>query len=204
MITVELRRHSIRGEEKGLTPFGIQLAKDARRSLAPQYALVLSSPKKRCRQTVEAFGFRRYLIEPRLGTLDYGAFDDFSKSIEKVRRKKKLAWIEAAFLVKDALPALRETGREVLKTVQDIAHFLKDGERALAVTHGDLPELAALMAFDDFDFKRLGRPLSFCEGVALAFDGEKLVRADILRLAGPSAKPSAAQAPVPAREAAAV
>ena len=63
MKTVEFRRHSIRGEAKDLSPYGIQLAREAKRSLAEAYALVLTSPKRRCRQTVEAFGFRRYLVE---------------------------------------------------------------------------------------------------------------------------------------------
>lgn len=197
MKTVELRRHSIRGETRDLSPYGQQLAREAKRSLMDAYALVLTSPKKRCRQTVEAFGFRRYLVEERLGPLDYGPFEDSEKAIRKLRRKKQLSWIEAAFRVPEAGPALREASKGVLRTVSDIAAFLKDGETALAVTHGDVPELAALGAADSFDLKRLGRPLSFCEGVALRFEGEKLVRADILRLAHPAARTRAPEETAP-------
>jgi len=195
MKTVEFRRHSIRGEAKDLSPYGLQLAREARRSLQESYALVLSSPKKSCRQTLEAFGFRRFLIETRLGPLDYGPFDDFEKAIRKTRRKKQLSWIEAAFRVPEALQALRDASRLAARTASDIASFLKDGESALAVTHSDVPELAALSVGPAFDLKQLGRPLSFCEGVALRFEGDKLVRADVLRLAHPAAKQ---RAPEPA------
>lgn len=194
MKTVELRRHSIRGDAKDLSPYGIQLAREGKRSLAHTYALVLSGPKRRCRQTTEAFGFRRYLVEQRLGPLDYAPFEGLEKEIRRVRRKKRLSWIEAAFKVPEAAGALREASKALVKTVSDIASFLQDAEAALAVTHGDVPELAALAAFPDFDLKYLGRPLSFCEGVALRFDGDKLVRADVLRLAPPA---GAARAPEP-------
>ena len=194
MKTVELRRHSIRGESKDLSPYGLQLAREARRGLQEAYALVLSSPKTRCRQTVEAFGFRRYLIEERLGPLDYAPFDDFEKAIRKMRRKKQLSWIEAAFRIPEASPELREAGKAVVKTAADIAAFLHDGETALAVTHGDIPELAALTVAPSFELKHLGRPLSFCEGVALRFEGDKLVNANVLRLAHPAARERAPEA----------
>jgi broad specificity phosphatase PhoE len=197
MKTVEIRRHSIRGEGKALSPFGLQLAREARSSLAGQYTLVVSGPKRRCRETVEAFGFKRYLIEGRLSPLDYRPFREFEKRIEKTRRKRKLSWIEAAFKVPETVPLLREAAKEALKTVGDIASFLGEDERALAVTHGDFPELAALLAFPSFDLKHLGRPLSFCEGVALRFEGEKLVLADVLRLAAPPAVRVPAPRPEP-------
>jgi broad specificity phosphatase PhoE len=192
MKTVELRRHSIRGEGKDLSPFGIQLARDARRSLAENYDLILTSPKRRCRQTLEALGFRRWLVEPRLGPLDYSGFEDLEKRIAKVRKKKKVSWLEAAFQVKEAPAALREAAKGILKTAADIASFLPEGGRALAVTHSDVPELSALAAFPTFDLRHLGRPFSFCEGVALRFDGERLAGAEVLRLGargGPAPAP---------------
>jgi broad specificity phosphatase PhoE len=190
-----LHRHSIRGEGKDLSPYGLQLAREARRSLQEDYALVLTSAKRRCRQTLEAFGYRRYMIEARLAPMDYAPFAAFEKAIRKLRRKKQLSWIEAAFRMPEAAPALREAAKTAVKVAADIASFLKDGETALVVTHGDVPELAALTVAPSFELKHLGRPLSFCEGVALRFEGDKLVNANVLRLAHPAAKARAPESP---------
>ncbi len=183
MKIIELRRHSVRGGGKGLTPHGIQLARSARKTLNPPYRLVLSSPKRRCVETARAFGFKRVLIDPRLGPLDYSLFDKLEPRIKQLRKKKPgLSWIEAAFRVQGARGLFKDAAKNFLETAADIAYFLKDDERAAVFMHGDVLEAAALLGYPRYDLKALGRPFNPCEGVELLFDGERLAGARPIRL----------------------
>lgn len=56
-------RHSKRGDGKGWSEEGRELARRARALLAPHYDSCFSSPKERARETIEALGFERYEID---------------------------------------------------------------------------------------------------------------------------------------------
>ena len=183
MKTIELRRHSVRGAGKGLTPHGYQLAKAARKTLTPPYRLILSSPKARCVETAEAFGFKHSLHDPRLGPLDYEAFEELEPYIKKMRKKKPgLSWIEAAFRIQGAASIFKSQAKVFLNSLADIAHFMAEGDRALAVTHADVIEAVALLGFPRYDLAALGKPFNPCEGVEFGFENGRLAQVRPIRL----------------------
>ena len=63
-----------------------------------------------------------------------------------------------------------------------VAESLADGQSALLLTHGGLIEAGAVGVLPDADHKAWGSYCGYCEGVRVAFDGEKFVSAEILRV----------------------
>jgi broad specificity phosphatase PhoE len=171
--TIELRRNSIREAGKGLSDYGFQLARQAKPTLAPTYQLIVASPKRRCVETVETFGFHYFFTDPRLAPLDKAEFEPFKKEI-KEQRETGRPWIEAAFAVSDCRPILKKLGRDAFKAVEAALAFMPEDGRGLVVTHGELLEAMALLAYPSYKFSQLGRSFGPCEGVELTYDGGSL------------------------------
>ena len=182
MKTVEIRRHSKRGEGKGLSKEGKKIAQKAAGTLSPPYALLISSPKKRARETMEAFGFKDYREDERFVTIQSPVIEKLEEKLEKVAEEKGITLLEAFFLVGQAKKALRKWGKTYLDAVIDISKELADNERALIVSHGGSIEPAALLSFDKFNLKEIGGPLDYCEGVEFIIENNKVSRVNIIRL----------------------
>lgn len=63
-----------------------------------------------------------------------------------------------------------------------VAESLTDGESALLITHGGLIEAGAVGVLPDADHAAWGGYCGYCEGVRVAFDGEKFVDIEVLRV----------------------
>jgi len=177
---VEVFRHSKRGEGKGLSEEGRELARRARSLLAPHYDLVVSSPKERALETLEALGFERYEVDAAFTAVNpWGPFD---AQATKLAKERSIIPLAACWLVPEALNYLRLEGETFLRAVMRVARKLPEEGRALVVSHGGILEAAALHGCPRYDLAELGGEIGFCEGVVFKFDGEQLAGVEVKRL----------------------
>ena len=164
MVSLEIRRHAERGgeEESGraLSAAGIAAARGLRRD-AEEFALVISSPRARARETALAIAGRVDEMSESLA-----ASPDEALTQQQYDAMRSLQ--DVLELIGGNEHALR-FARQQLEIWESIAGRLRDGRTALVITHGGnivLP--AALLA------RRLGTdvaplPLSHLEGVRAAY-----------------------------------
>ncbi len=178
---VEVFRHSKRGESKGLSPEGRELAKQARALLAPHYDFCVSSPKERAKETMEAFGFERYEVDEAFTAIN--PWEPFDQAVTTLAKEKGITPLAACWYFPEALRYLRLQGETFLAAVLRIARKLPEDGRALVVSHGGILEAAALLGCPRFELPELGGEISFCEGVVFQINGERLVGVEVKKLA---------------------
>lgn len=177
---VEVFRHSKRGEGKGLSEDGRNLARRARILLSPHYHLCVSSPKERARETMEAFGFDRYEVDESFTALNpWGPFD---AEVLKLAKERGTSPLGACFEIPEAFNYLRLQGETLIGAMKRITRKLPEEGRALVVSHGGMIEAAALHACARYDLDEIGGDIGLCEGVVFHFDDEKLLRVEVKRL----------------------
>ena len=182
MKQIEVRRHGIRKQGKSLSKDGWQLAKKMGRSLAGDYDLAVSSPKTRCRETMEAFGITVYTEDPALLPLDTDEINQHKEKIREIARKEGCTSFAACFKVPETADALRKQGEEFVDVLRAIARDLPEGRTALVVSHGGRIEPGMLIAMDAFDLEKMGGELAPCEGGLFRFEGDQLVGVEVLRV----------------------
>jgi broad specificity phosphatase PhoE len=177
---VEVFRHSKRGEGKGLSEEGRELAQRARAALAPSYDLCVSSPKERARETMEAFGFENYELDEAFTAVN--PWEPFDAEVSSLARERGVSPLAACWQIPDALSFLKLQGETFLGGVKRVARKLPENGRALVVSHGGIPEAAALHGCARYELSELGGEIGFCEGVAFNFEGGELVGIRVKRL----------------------
>jgi broad specificity phosphatase PhoE len=177
---VEVFRHSKRGEGKGLSEEGRELARRARALLATHYDLCISSPKERARETLEALGFERYEIDEAFTAVNPWA--PFDTQVTKLAHARGVIPLAACWEIPEALHYLRMQGETFLAALRRVSRRLPDEGRALVVSHGGILEAAALLGCPHYDLAELGGEIAFCEGVTFKFEGEDLVAVEAKRL----------------------
>jgi broad specificity phosphatase PhoE len=177
---VEVFRHSKRGEGKGLSGEGRELARRARALLAPNYDLCVSSPKERARETLQAFGFDRYEVDEAFTAVN--PWEPFDSQVSTLAKERGIIPLAACWEFPEALNYLKMQGETFLGGIKRIARKLPEGGRALIVSHGGILEAAALLGCARYDLAELGGEIAFCEGVAFMFEGENLVKIEAKRL----------------------
>jgi len=164
MVSLEIRRHAERASEEGsgraLSAAGIAAARGLRRGAA-EFALVISSPRERARETALAIA---------------GRVDEMSESLaaspDEALTQQQYDAMRSLQDVLELIGGNEHTlrfARQQLAIWESVARRLRDGTTALVVTHGGnivLP--AALLA------RRLGTdvaplPLSYLEGVRVDY-----------------------------------
>jgi len=177
---IEVFRHSKRGEGKGLSEEGRELALRARVLLSPPYDLCVSSPKERAQETMRAFGFDRSEVDEAFTAVNpWEPFDAAVSNLAKVRGVIPLA---ACWEIPEALNYLRMQGETFLGALKRIARKLPEEGRALIVSHGGILEAAALHGCARYDLKEIGGEIGFCEAVVFNFDGDKLAGVEVKRM----------------------
>lgn len=184
MRTVEVFRHSKRGEGKGLSEDGRELARQARALLKPHYDLCVSSPKERARETLEAFGFERYEVDEAFTAVN--PWEPFNAEISKLAKERGISPLAACWEIAEALNYLKMQGQTFLGAIRRIARKLPDDGRALVVSHGGILEAAALHGCPRYDLTELGGEIGFCEGIIFSFEDENLAGIELKRLPAPS------------------
>jgi broad specificity phosphatase PhoE len=177
---VEVFRHSARGEGKGLSEEGRELARRARTLLAPHYDLCVSSPKERARETLEAFGFERYEVDDAFTAVN--PWEPFDANVSKLARDRGILPLAACWEIPEALSYLKLQGETFLGAVKRVARGLPEDGRALVVSHGGILEAAALHGCTLYELAELGGEIAFCEGVVFKFAGDALVGIEVKRL----------------------
>lgn len=160
MVTLEIRRHAERAGRTDaggtLSAAGLAMSRSLQRD-ATLFALIVSSPKSRARETAAAIGGR---VDEIAGSLA-GSPDE---ALTQEQYDTITSQEEVIQLMGAQEPSLRFAEAQ-LEVWEALVRRLRDGERALVVTHGGNVELpAALLA------RRLGSgigplPLGYCEGV---------------------------------------
>ncbi len=177
---VEVFRHSKRGEGKGLSAEGRELARQARALLASNYDLCVSSPKERARETLEAFGFDRYEIDEAFTAVN--PWEPFDAQVAKLAQERGILPLAACWEIPEALRTLKMQGETFLGAVKRITRKLPEDGRALVVSHGGILEAAALHGCARYELAALGGEIGFCEGVVFELDGENLAGIEVKRL----------------------
>jgi len=177
---VEVYRHSKRGEGKGLSPEGRELARRARGLLAPHYDLCISSPKERARETLEALGLDRYETDEAFSAVN--PWEPFDDEVSKLANQRGTSPLAACWEIPEALNYLRMQGETFLSAVKRVARKLPEGSRALVVSHGGILEAAALHGCPRYRLDEIGGEISFCEGVIFKLEGEDLTGIEVKRL----------------------
>jgi broad specificity phosphatase PhoE len=177
---VEVFRHSKRGEGKGLSQEGRELAQRAKPLLAPHYDLCVSSPKQRARETLEALGFNRYEVDKAFTAVN--PWEPFDTQITKLAQARGIIPLAACWEYPEALNSLRRQGMTFLGAVRRISNSLPEGGRALVVSHGGILEAAALLGCARYQLDEIGGEIGFCEGVVFVFEEEALKGVEVKRL----------------------
>ncbi len=177
---VDVFRHSKRGEGKGLSEEGRELARKAKSLLAAHYDLCVSSPKERARETIDAFGFKHFEIDEAFTAVN--PWEPFEVQVSKLAKERGVIPLAACWEIHESLNYLRMQGETFLSAVKRIARKLPEEGRALIVSHGGILEAAALLGRPRYHLDEIGGEIGFCEGVAFRFDGENLSGIEIKRL----------------------
>jgi broad specificity phosphatase PhoE len=165
---VEIRRHAERAgpaeATSALSAAGRAMAERLARS-APRYAVVVSSPLPRARETAQLIGGRLDSADPallpdlsQLGLA--GTIEEYAELLDQ-ERERALADEQAGAWARIAAAA--------------------GNGQALVITHGGVIELAASRIA-----RALGKPLrgaafSYCEGVRIRYDAGKPAALEVLR-----------------------
>ena len=177
---VEIFRHSKRGEGKGLSDEGKELARQARSLLAGHYDLYVSSPKERALETMQAFGFEHYEIDEAFTAVN--PWEPYDADVTKLAKDRKMTQLAACLEIPEALQVLKLQGETFLGAVRRVARKLPEEGRALIVSHGGILDAAALLGCENYSLDSIGGEIGMCEGVVFKIDGDNLVGIEIKRL----------------------
>jgi broad specificity phosphatase PhoE len=172
MKTIEIRRHSIRSKPgQDLSEQGVALARLIGLEMG-KFDRVVTSPLPRAVQTAQAMGFAVDSTEPLIAT--YG--DDV---------EMECPW-PASF--SDYAAAYRRGGatfsyaQRLAGFYRQLAESLPEGGAALVVNHGGVVELSAVGCLPSADFSALGDYIECCEGIRLAWQKDRFIDLQVLRV----------------------
>lgn len=177
---VEVFRHSKRGEGKGLSEDGRNIARRARMLLSPQYDLCVSSPRERARETMEAFGFDHYEVDEAFAAVN--PWEPFDAAVSKLAKERGITPLAACWEIPEALNYLRMQGETLIGAMKRLARKLQEEGRVLVVSHGGMIEAAALLGCPRYELDEIGGEIGLCEGVVFKFEGENLSGIEVKHL----------------------
>ena len=177
MPILEIRRHAERtdrgNEQSALSPTGRGLAESlAKRS--PTFALVLSSPLPRAKETAQTIAGRLDGIEPGFLPEMGGAIGD--RIFGEMRTLAD--WAEVLREREDA----RKFATEQLATWARVAMRVDEKDRVLAVSHGGIIELPAITLAHRLRTPLEGASFGYCEGVVVTYTKGAPTKIEIVRV----------------------
>ena len=163
MSILEIRRHAERvnlaDNQSALSAAGRamcdRLAKDA-----PKYAMVVSSPLPRAKETAERIAGRVDGVEPAL-------LPDLGGAAARMFGEMKTLADWALLMRTDE--AARRFAEEQLPAWARIASRVGDKDRILAVSHGGIVDLPAIVLADKLGTKLSGPSFGYGEGVRVTY-----------------------------------
>ncbi|HEU5288589.1 MAG TPA: histidine phosphatase family protein [Candidatus Limnocylindria bacterium] len=170
-ISRHAQRRSLDDQQSALSTAGAQMCERLAKT-APKYALVVSSPLPRARETAERIAGRLDAVEPGL-LPDLG-----SHAMSLFGELRTLA--DWARLLRDE-PQARTFAEEQLPTWSRLASRVAEKERVLAVSHGGIIELPAILLTQRLGAKVDGASFGYGEGVRVTYAEGKATAIEILR-----------------------
>lgn len=173
MRVVEHRRHSERDPASvHLNERGVALARRIGPSLG-RFDRVVSSPKPRAVETVQALGLTLDATLPALATLpDDAGLDMAAESPRSFADYVRLT---------ERHPRMAEFAREHAALMQAELERLPEGGRLLMISHAGVVEFGAAAARPS-EARSWGPTANPLEGVRLSLDGGRWVRGEVLRV----------------------
>jgi broad specificity phosphatase PhoE len=175
MPILDIRRHAQRqsrdDQQSALSTEGIAMCEKLAKT-APKYMLVVSSPLPRAKETAQRIAGRLDAVEPAL-LPDLGG-----QAAQLFGEMRTLAdWARLAARDETA----RKFADEQLPAWARIASRVRDDERVLAVSHGGIVDLPAIVLM-----KKLGMPVDvpsfgYGEGVRITYRNREAAALEILR-----------------------
>jgi broad specificity phosphatase PhoE len=177
MPLLEIRRHAQRADlknnESALSPAGREMAKELAKG-APTYALVISSPLPRAKETAQ-------LITGRLDAIDAGLLPEMGGVIGD-RIFGDMHSLDDWQAVLDEREDARAFALEQLQTWTGIAARVGDADRVLAVSHGGIIELPALTLAARLRTPLRGAAFGYGEGVRVTYAKGAPTKIEALRI----------------------
>lgn len=172
---LDIRRHAqrmdLQDNQSALSAAGRamceRLAKDA-----PKYALVISSPLPRAKETAER-------IAGRLDGIDPGLLPDLGGAAARMFGEMRTL-ADWARLMRDDETAQR-FAEEQLPTWSRLAGRVGERDRVLAVSHGGIVDLPAIVIAARLGTKLDGASFGYGEGVRLTYAKGAPVKIEVLR-----------------------
>lgn len=177
MPSLEIRRHAERtdrgNEQSALSTAGRALAESlAKRT--PKFALVLSGPLPRAKETAQLLAGRLDSIEPGLLPEMGGVIGD-----RIFGEMRSLAdWAAVLREREDA----RTFATEQLATWSRIAMRVGEKDRVLAVSHGGIIELPAITLAQRLHTPLEGASFGYCEGVVVTYTKGAPTKIEVVRV----------------------
>jgi broad specificity phosphatase PhoE len=164
MSIVEIRRHAERtdrGNDQSALSMAGRAMTESLSKRAPKYALVLSSPLPRAKETAQTIAGRLDAIEPGFLPEMGGAIGD-----RIFGEMRTLA--DWAAVLREREEA-RKFATEQLATWARVAMRVGEKDRVLAVSHGGIIELPALTLAQRLRTSLEGASFGYCEGVVITY-----------------------------------
>src|SRR5256886_6788454 len=165
MPLLEVRRHGERSDaknnESALSPAGRTMAGSLAKH-TPKFALVLSSPLPRAKETAELIAGRLDGVEPGFLPEMGGVIGD--RIFGEMRTLAD--WAEVLREREDA----RKFATEQLATWARVATRVGDKDRVLAISHGGIIELPAITLAQRLRVPLDGASFGYCEGVVITYN----------------------------------
>ena len=177
MPILEIRRHAERtnrgNEQSALSGAGLEMAKVLSKNAGP-FALVLSSPLPRAKETAQTIAGRLDGIEPGFLPELGGVIGD--RIFGEMRTLAD--WAEVLREREDA----RKFATEQLATWARVAMRVGEKDRVLAVSHGGIIELPAITLAQRLRIPLDGASFGYCEGVAVTYAKGAPTKIEVVRV----------------------
>ena len=177
MPILEIRRHAERtdrgNEQSALSANGRAMAETlAKRS--PKFALVLSSPLPRAKETAQT-------IAGRLDGIEQGFLPEMGGAIGDRIFGEMRALADWAEVLREREDA-RKFASEQLATWARVAMRVGDKDRVLAVSHGGIIELPAITLAQRLRTPLEGASFNYCEGVVITYAKGAPAKIEVVRI----------------------
>ena len=175
MHTLEVRRHTHRHiPQPHLSQIGVDLARRAGEGLG-RFDRVVTSTVPRAFETAIAMG---YAVDEQIEQLGMMS-DAVTAAIQW--HAGYTAWMKAA----RHCPVVAQYTQALAGLLRSVVRALPDGGRALIISHGGIVEASVIGCLPAGTRLADDAPCGYCDGARLTFDGEVVVKVEMLRVDQP-------------------
>ena len=175
MPILDIRRHAERqntnDQQSSLSTAGIAMCEKLAKT-APKYALVISSPLPRAKETAQR-------IAGRLDGTEPGLLPDLGGQAAQLFGEMRTLTDWLRLLARDE--SARKFADAQLPVWSRIASRVKDHERVLAVSHGGIIDLPAVVLMKDLGASIDMPSFGYGEGVRITYRANKATALEVLR-----------------------